>query len=245
VGIVDHQVKIQKDGLREQMRAMIDEDVEAWAAITRFEFLPTESHTYFESYRQDEMDLKITRDLAFSQDQLANITLVSKSGEYSAVTEFDSHSVMNNLIIMSHAVDHQFQASIEKIMQPQLKAKTTKFQSGPVKALQRCAAKAELEYKDRPFPKTCQIIDLVRCSLTYKTLKDCLEGMKILKEAIVNGDGDAVVDIMRVKNGFSKYRSDDPSGYGGDPPDTYRDVKFNVVVRGQGEFREFGIVGEV
>ncbi len=52
------------------------------------------------------------------------------------------------------------------------------YSKGPVKQLDRCQAKAQLDYKDQPFPTSGQLIDLVRCSVTFPCLASLFKAIK-------------------------------------------------------------------
>ena len=127
-----------------------------------------------------------------------------------------------------------------------------KVHKGPVKGADRCIAKTESDYGGCDFPRSAQIIDVIRCSVTFDDIpsfkkgldafrSDCLDSLSC--DDVTAADfsaNEVLLDVMRCKNGFNKC---DESGI----PHKYMDVKFNVVITGwDTHTREIkSVVGEV
>ena len=103
------------------------------------------------------------------------------------------------------------------------------------KTKERSIVKAESDYKHKSWPHTKHIMDILRCSVTFDTIEDLINGFKKFKQNRLNcartgnyGQG-CLRNITRIKNGFAEINDEswklDLSSF------DYCDIKFNVVVR--------------
>eukprot|EP01084_Bolivina_argentea_P118496 210235_1 len=173
--------------------------------------------------RQDDPKVGLLTEatlLRFKESVRQKITTQEESKEDGIYTELetfiDSHLVTNILVAAAQAINKEFQSYINSIL-----GEYGKFQPGPLKEMGRCASKVENDYKEEPFPKTAKLCDLVRCSVTFNTADQLLEGYKGLMNHL--NKNASMVELARIKNGFL-----DATYNGG-----YRDIKINVVYKSQ------------
>ena len=155
---------------------------------------------------------------------------------------------LTKLLIATHQIDPIFQQDAKYVFTQSEEFQNSKieckFTSAPPKTKERCQRKAELDYYDQEWPTTKSIIDLVRCSVVFKTSKDLVNAIKIFKKMVSNNKCKSIREIKRVKNGFNIFNNLDCTD---DSSDTnlssfmYRDVKFNVLI----QYKQSAIVGEV
>ena len=83
----------------------------------------------------------------------------------------------------------------------------------------------DTDYSKEKFPNASCILDYLRCSITFKTPKDLLNGVEFVINEIENKKIESVTRILRIKNGFQnvlKWDRDKLSDY------NYVDLKMNV-----------------
>ena len=49
----------------------------------------------------------------------------------------------------------------------------------PVKLVDRCQSKLENDYQEAEYPKAAKLLDVVRCSVSFNTVEQLLEGYKV------------------------------------------------------------------
>eukprot|EP01083_Nonionella_stella_P154998 500096_1 len=81
------------------------------------------------------------------------------------------------------------------------------------------------------YPTAACVLDLNRCSLVFEDIASLLKGIKHFVNKIRSYQSDAIIGIVRIKNGFKEYVKSTQ----------YADIKFNVLIRGE----THNIVGEV
>ena len=69
------------------------------------------------------------------------------------------------------------------------------------------------------------IVDFIRASLTFDTVKDLLKGLKRLDNLIKSKKSGCIIEILRIKNGFS-----DIKDWKRTTDANYKDVKLNIVI---------------
>ena len=62
------------------------------------------------------------------------------------------------------------------------------YQSGPLKRLERCVAKAETDYSDAKYPTSAKILDIIRCACVYDNCDDLVAGMRNVAKRIGKQD---------------------------------------------------------
>ena len=127
-------------------------------------------------------------------------------------TFIDSNLAVNILTTTAKQINGQFQNHMKQVMSHYGEVK-----GGPLKQVERCQSKLENDYPNAPFPKAAKLLDLVRCSVTFNTLDQLLDGYKGLMSHMKSNP--SMVELARIKNGFL-----DPNYKGG-----YRDIKVNVI----------------
>merc|ERR1719150_517728 len=121
----------------------------------------------------------------------------------------DSNLAVNILMTTAKSINNEFQKEMSTILN-----RHGEFKPGPMKKVERALSKMENDYMDEAYPKAAKLLDIVRCSVSYNTVGQLLEGYKAFMDHIDSGASSMV--LARVKNGFL----DD--GDGG-----YRDIKVN------------------
>ena len=62
------------------------------------------------------------------------------------------------------------------------------YQSGPLKRIERCVAKAETDYSDAKYPTSAKILDIIRCACVYDNCDDLVAGMRRVAKRIGKQD---------------------------------------------------------
>lgn len=66
----------------------------------------------------------------------------------------------------------------------------------------RCVAKTVSDYSNKQWCRSSQLVDVVRCSVTFETCKDMLTGMEAFKTSIDLENAGCIKQIVRIKNMF-------------------------------------------
>ena len=85
---------------------------------------------------------------------------------------------------------------------------------------------ADTDYSREDFPSGACILDYLRCSITFKTAKQWLDGVEFTIKQIETKKIESISKILRIKNGFHnilKWDREDISQY------NYVDLKMNVI----------------
>ena len=72
------------------------------------------------------------------------------------------------------------------------------YQSGPLKRIERCVAKAETDYSDAKYPTSAKILDIIRCACVYDNCDDLVAGMKKVAKRIGKQDTELKKVCVRV-----------------------------------------------
>merc|ERR1712113_408742 len=123
----------------------------------------------------------------------------------------DNNLAVNILMATAKKIDSEFQQEMNTIL-----SRHGEFKKGPMKRVERALSKIENDYIDEEYPKSAKLLDIVRCSVSYNTVGQLLEGYKAFMDHIESGVSS--LTMARVKNGFI---DNDDGGY--------RDIKVNVV----------------
>merc|ERR1719334_2093880 len=108
-------------------------------------------------------------------------------------------------------IDHEFQKEMSIILN-----RHGEFKPGPMKKVQRALSKMENDYMEEEYPKAAKLLDIVRCSVSFNTVGQLLEGYNAFIGHIESEVSS--LELARVKNGFL---SEEDGGY--------RDIKVNVI----------------
>ena len=81
------------------------------------------------------------------------------------------------------------------------------------------------DYFEKPFPNASNIVDFLRCSITYDTPAELLSGLKHFIAGVNGKKLKCVTEILRIKNGFG-----DILNWKSIQDCEYCDLKLNIVV---------------
>eukprot|EP01083_Nonionella_stella_P019777 54894_1 len=176
--------------------------------------------------RQDEIDSGVKSE--HTRQSLSR--LAAGSASFDIIKHYDYNEYLSKLLLTAHIVDSDFQADVQRLFNPD--GEKIKFSSGPVKLLARCKAKAENDYRNEAYPTSAHVLDINRCALTFSSVADMLSSIKLLQQKIKLGQSGVVIEIVRIKNGFTEYVQQPQ----------YADVKLNVMIRGA---HGINIIGEL
>jgi len=123
----------------------------------------------------------------------------------------DNNLAINVLMSTAKSIDHEFQREMGTIL-----SRHGEFKSGPMKKVERALSKMENDYAAESYPKSAKLLDIVRCSVSYNTADQLLDGFREFRNHIESGASS--MELARIKNGFL----DEQDG-------GYRDIKVNVV----------------
>ena len=98
------------------------------------------------------------------------------------------------------------------------------FAVAPVKSYDRCVIQSETDYGGRVYPSVSNIVDFLRCSITYPNVKEMINGLKDFINKINNKEIECLSKIMRIKNGFENVLKWTDSSKA-----DYCDIKLNVI----------------
>jgi len=88
------------------------------------------------------------------------------------------------------------------------------IRNAPVKSLDRCVEKIEVDYHDRYFPISANILDINRCSLTFGSIRDLIDGHQFINNLFDRNKSDLfyrsdfrdcpiqITQIVRTKNEY-------------------------------------------
>eukprot|EP01083_Nonionella_stella_P054077 142859_1 len=196
--------------------------------------------------RQDTIPNGLT-----SQYNKAMLDTNVSNKSFDAATFYDHYVYLSTLSLLSQSVDDAFQASVRQVFNIKTEygenigyiqdddAKyeennegiPVRYGRGPVKLLERARNKAQNDYMEESYPTAACVLDLNRCSLVFEDITSLLKGIKHFVNKIRSYQSDAIIGIVRIKNGFKEYIKSPQ----------YADVKLNVLIRGESH----NIVGEV
>ena len=166
----------------------------------------------------------------WSASQLAWILLNNSSFAMDPFKQCDLHSFVTELTTSAQYLSIEF----ERVMTDRLK-RFGLVQVGPVKLASRIRNKTESDYSDRKrgfrWPYSAHVLDVLRCSVTVNSIDEMNAALSAFSE---DCKLDEIAKIVRCKNGFSDYGTDEI-------PAKYSDVKLNVLF----SFRGRSVVGEV
>ena len=76
------------------------------------------------------------------------------------------------------------------------------------------------DYKDRKWPRSANLLDVIRCSAFFETPKDLIDAVHRVTDIVDTEKAGSMKVVLRIKNSFSKIHENM----------TYADVKVNVLV---------------
>eukprot|EP01083_Nonionella_stella_P064697 168888_1 len=231
--LASRKLQTQKDYLRETIDALEEEkghdamDIASWNALKNYPEYMVPNVDAKEGLRQDLYPLLPypTRSI-FNEKDLIDI-MVNTTSNFDAMHHNDVHSFLSRLITTAYSLNDIFHEEMQTIYAPDIKNEVVKYQGGGVKRLLRCQSKAETDYASYSFPSTAKILDFIRCSLTYSSPKQLIDGMNKLKTAAASQEY-AVNKILRIKNMFLEHKRENNNEWN---LYQYADVKMNVLLQ--------------
>ena len=155
--------------------------------------------------------------------------------------EYDLYGYLTKLLIAAHKIDPIFQSTCKRLFEMDQFGSCT-YTAAPPKTKERCKMKTLLEYYDAPWPRSAQLLDLVRGSIVFETSKDLLRGFELFRRWI-NSErftkDSCLKYIVRVKNGFNCIK--DESWNLDIKEFDYCDIKINVLI----EYNGMKLIGEL
>ena len=150
-------------------------------------------------------------------------------------------------MIRSHLVNPSFQQSCKNIFTNEKiigfsnektgdQGRGCKYTKGSVKLRDRCIVKSRIDYNDRNWPKTSNILDFLRCSVVCDNPKILNDVITNFIQLVGNHKSESIKSILRIKNGFQHVHSKMPLN-----EFNYCDIKMNVLI----EYNKMSIVGEI
>lgn len=220
-------------------------DAAAFEQLTQAPALRSTPSEERPKWRQDERNPP-----HISEEMLDAITLHTTSPEFDAKLEYDFNYLTERLTD-AHTIDPHFRRGMSALCAAHDDLSCAALAFGPVKRAERCRAKAmEADDYEKKHPKTATVIDLVRCSLTYRSVSEMASGalklMDVSKEGVADEkeseEGAFDLSFVRIKNGFEVWARKNPEQL---VPTEYCDVKINVWMRAivDGEWRN--VIGEI
>ena len=93
---------------------------------------------------------------------------------------------------------------------------------------------AQVDYNSRPFPTCAELLDILRCSVTFNSCSDLLNGINTFMQRIKDGKGGVIKKIVRIKNGFKRINGWFNNKNNKPEIDVnkcgYADIKLNVII---------------
>ena len=144
-------------------------------------------------------------------------------------SNFNVLSQMNGIYLIrsltfAHSINRQFQNEMRDVFD-KISNKLCYFGNAPVKTYSRSLIKSETDYCDRKFPQSSCIIDYLRCSVTFNNVNELFNGLIKFIDFVKNGKCGCVIQIVRIKNGFTNILNWDNVN-----SCEYCDIKLNVII---------------
>ncbi|ETO18123.1 hypothetical protein RFI_19164, partial [Reticulomyxa filosa] len=114
---------------------------------------------------------------------------------------YDFEIYLSELFTRAHKMNRTFQTEIKSIFDGR---EGCLFEEGPVKSLERSKLKAQVEYKDAPFPRSAQVVDILRCQITFDTVIHLLNGLGHFNVMMMSPRYKNTFKVVRVKNEFAE-----------------------------------------
>ena len=94
----------------------------------------------------------------------------------------------------------------------------------PVKGFDRSVIKASTDYNVKNYPSVANIVDFLRCSITYPNAAQMIHGLKSFINKINNNEIECLTGIVRIKNGFTNVLH-----WANANDADYCDIKLNII----------------
>ena len=145
-----------------------------------------------------------------------------ENDNYDVISQHNTNVYLTQLLSFSHLNNKYFQNRMSEIFDN--RKKNIYFSQAPVKTYDRCLIKASTDYSQEKYPSCANILDFMRCSVTYDNSKLLVESLNSFIDKVKNNKISCIKSILRIKNGFNnilKWKSFKDANY--------CDIKLNCV----------------
>lgn len=208
----------------------------------------TQNSCIVDYHGDNGIDLMCDND-KFQIDYELNELPCDNANGFDGKVEYDINGYLTKLLLASHQIDPIFQKHCKNYFQSLNEEFGIECQyfSAPVKTRERSIMKSKIDYKSKQWPHSCNILDLIRCSVVFKNIKHFLKGFNkfFAKHHLFYADdkispiAGCVKQILRIKNDFADIGDNswnlDVNSF------NYCDIKCNVLI----EYNNVKIIGEI
>ncbi len=155
--------------------------------------------------------LEVRQDVITSQNggNLVNYPIkieypIAQLENWGLAGNYDLTIYIGKLSIIARIINDVFHATMREVfgINPKTggnKEGTVSYMAGPLKAMERCAAKAMNDYSEEKYPTAAKLLDIVRCALVFNSCQGCVDGVKVLENAVEKSKS-CLKEIGRLKN---------------------------------------------
>ena len=199
----------------------IDTDKRSWDVLSSFGEKGNGEELKFEDgIRQDSIKNGIKSEESEIKLYETLLSMDKTTNNYDVFSECNNKKYVTNCLLFAHSMSNIFENEIRRIFKDD---KNCIFEFAPVKTYERCVIKAQVDYSNRRFPNAANVLDYLRCSITYDSTQLLLDGLnKFISHSVKS---DILKEIVRIKNGFKHIiKWQEPSDA------RYCDVKCNIII---------------
>ena len=240
---IEEELTIQQQFIWDNIIKAQESDEKSWDELVRFgsndeKGKKTEKEKEEQTVlRQDKIENGIISDENEKELYLISLEMDQHNEmkqDFDVFSEFTTKVYLTKCLVFAHANNGIFQNKMKEYFSLD---KNASFASAPVKKYDRCVIKSSTDYRIEKFPNASHILDFLRCSVTYPTMKHLLNGLNNFVLSIKNnyninddkkkGENylSCIRKIVRIKNGFENI-----SKYWKSCNDAeYCDIKLNVI----------------
>ncbi|ETO01539.1 hypothetical protein RFI_35901, partial [Reticulomyxa filosa] len=219
-----------------------EESLDNYKKLTQFNIKSCVKHRDKDKECRQDNDLNGVKSI-FNEQELLKIQISSEDMAFNFKYVYDFEVYLNELLARAHIMNDPFQAEMENIFRS---CEGCKFEPGPIKTHNQCKLKAQVEYKDKKFPKSAHIIDVLRCQATFPNIERLVQGLEHFTSLIRSPQYSEKFKVVRVKNVFEDAQQGKNDNNNNEItsfniPQKNKDVKINLLFTKDGK----SIVGEV
>ncbi|ETO02205.1 hypothetical protein RFI_35231, partial [Reticulomyxa filosa] len=219
-----------------------EESLDNYKKLTQFNIKSCVKHRDKDKECRQDNDLNGVKSI-FNEQKLLKMQINSNEATFNLKHVYDFEMYLNELLARAHIMNDSFQTEMENIFRS---CEGCKFEPGPIKTHNQCKLKAQVEYKDKKFPKSAHIIDVLRCQATFPNIERLVQGLEHFTSLIRSPQYSEKFKVVRVKNGFEdaqqgKSDNDNNEITSFNIPQKNKDVRINILFKKDGK----SIVGEV
>ena len=175
--------------------------------------------------RQDRIENGIVSQLSELDTFVTRSLMGDEHKKFDIVFENNTKIYLTQCLTFAHANNIRFQNIMKEYFTKQLNV-SCKYQSAPVKLYDRCVVKGTSDYSNHAFPSCANILDFMRFSVTFNSIKDLLTGLNNFVSDVNNGNISCLKrnGICRIKNGYG-----DINNWNNFNDAQYCDLKLNII----------------